>query len=975
MNTSQSNDAPLSRRESSSNNSSSFSENASSGSEADEPEVSMNNYGKDESTQDVHMKQNVPPESSDTDKFLMEAADANCRPGNIHLLDDQQADETTTTDHPAEELSPRTHRKQLGEFVAASAECWDDHLSEDEGSRKLPSDCQADMIRLEINRKKVDPPETLRDTSNDLSSNNDAFFADDDIPIKNNNPEYQMSLPEQLLRNRLARKQKLQRKNELYMKHYQNHKRSNSSQSINKEVPFSNDGPTQHVKRYSQDNFNFLSGDTGSNKNSISTHLSDQIGDDNISVVASSNGSLHRPSYSSPSLNNTTPHKQPYHSPKPTLDSLPQRHIVPMPDEADRKRFIGCLAAVLASSYAYETAPQLLVKKKTVGASHVISNPVPTEGNADEEQLWHTQEPMHQQYLSQKQFKQSPRSVQHAHSMGDIPTRNSFQSSSKPNFFSSFNNKFDVNSQNPPSQLTAELAEIRHRIRRHAVLSELLVSSAEMLLLDPMHARAYLPMLEGLLTTKAEENTKPAAAVKKESWKGRGFGGGGMHPNVHLDGTMSVHGAPSSDNKWTSSNRISSSHHGTLPSSHSKQLNPASKPQVPMQNTALSNSKIPAPNPKPIVQSMKRLQIPNSINISTTTSTKDQPSSLASASSYSPLDTIIVGKENIVPFLETMTPGAGFRCMALLLLNHLLRDGRGYDARIRHAFKRLAVIILSHELKVGGILRVDLEDDDNLDALLWGDRETNTNSEEEYNDADELALLATRKFEAMEQAIAAKLIAMSKVSDTTAKKSQKKSFSSSGNAPKQLPNNTSTSSVSHGRIALAPKENPLSSQHGLSKEQLLRGLKIGTAGAVGATLFALTGGLAAPGIAAGLAAVAGGSAVAVGVTTVLSSAAVVSTLFGVGGAGLAGYKMHRRTKGLTEFDFQKEGMSKSNEAELFSTVCISGWLRDARDFQRPVSQSVHAILHHKIILHLTRVHEYFNNSGASHLLTHELLTS
>lgn len=86
-----------------------------------------------------------------------------------------------------------------------------------------------------------------------------------------------------------------------------------------------------------------------------------------------------------------------------------------------------------------------------------------------------------------------------------------------------------------------------------------------------------------------------------------------------------------------------------------------------------------------------------------------------------------------------------------------------------------------------------------------------------------------------------------------------------------------------------------------------------------------------------MAAVAGGSAVSAGVSTVLTSAAAISTIFGVGGAGLAGYKMHRRTKGLTEFDFQKEGMSKNGEAELFSTVCISGWLRDARDFQRPVS--------------------------------------
>mmetsp|Transcript_12967 Transcript_12967/g.28165 ORF Transcript_12967/g.28165 Transcript_12967/m.28165 type:complete len:593 (+) Transcript_12967:828-2606(+) len=73
-----------------------------------------------------------------------------------------------------------------------------------------------------------------------------------------------------------------------------------------------------------------------------------------------------------------------------------------------------------------------------------------------------------------------------------------------------------------------------------------------------------------------------------------------------------------------------------------------------------------------------------------------------------------------------------------------------------------------------------------------------------------------------------------------------------------------------------------------------------------------------------------------GVSTVLSSAAAMTTIFGVGGAGLAGYKMHRRTKGLTEFDFHKETSGgQDTEAELFSTVCLSGWLRDARDFQRP----------------------------------------
>jgi hypothetical protein len=81
---------------------------------------------------------------------------------------------------------------------------------------------------------------------------------------------------------------------------------------------------------------------------------------------------------------------------------------------------------------------------------------------------------------------------------------------------------------------------------------------------------------------------------------------------------------------------------------------------------------------------------------------------------------------------------------------------------------------------------------------------------------------------------------------------------------------------------------------------------------------------------------------------VLTSTVVVTTIFGVGGGGLAAYKMQRRTQGLTEFEFRKETNSHSRnkagdvdgsksdiEAELFSTICISGWLRDNYDFQRP----------------------------------------
>jgi Protein of unknown function (DUF726) len=100
-------------------------------------------------------------------------------------------------------------------------------------------------------------------------------------------------------------------------------------------------------------------------------------------------------------------------------------------------------------------------------------------------------------------------------------------------------------------------------------------------------------------------------------------------------------------------------------------------------------------------------------------------------------------------------------------------------------------------------------------------------------------------------------------------------------------------------------------------------------------------GIAAPGIAAGIAAVVGTTGVAT-MAVALTTTAAVTTIFGVGGGSMVAYKMTRRTVGLTEFEFQKEisdalAEEKADipEAELFCTVCISGWLRDDCDFQRP----------------------------------------
>ena len=244
--------------------------------------------------------------------------------------------------------------------------------------------------------------------------------------------------------------------------------------------------------------------------------------------------------------------------------------------------------------------------------------------------------------------------------------------------------------------------------------------------------------------------------------------------------------------------------------------------------------------------------------------------------------------EHLGVFLESMTPGAGFRCLTMFLIQHLLHSPDGYDARVRHGLKRLGVILLVHDMEK-----------DPVDVAFKPHRRKRSKTD--------LIALATRKFESLEHWIARELLLLS---NERGKREQR---------PRRP-----TKSVAKS--------------DGLSREQVLRRLKIGGTAVVAGTLFAGTGLLAAPGIAAGLAAFAGGTAATAAAAAVLTSTAAVTAIFGVGGGSLAAYKMQRRTQGLTEFAFNKVSGRRDGlhvEAELFSTICLSGWLRDKHDFQRP----------------------------------------
>jgi hypothetical protein len=175
-------------------------------------------------------------------------------------------------------------------------------------------------------------------------------------------------------------------------------------------------------------------------------------------------------------------------------------------------------------------------------------------------------------------------------------------------------------------------------------------------------------MLEGLLSRKEEKTTD--LDVKKESWKGRGFGGGGVHTlnsNLHLDGTMSFHGLSSSFRDIHSSHaqRISSSVHGTSPMSRPKSSSSKSskissslnmaKPEASLDDAFISSNAVNATSSQSFDQSKKSFH--RSHTSDKAAPTKDRPASPTAFSCYSPLDTIIVENENIAPFLETMTPG------------------------------------------------------------------------------------------------------------------------------------------------------------------------------------------------------------------------------------------------------------------------------------------------------------------------------
>ncbi|KAM3579510.1 hypothetical protein VKS41_007967 [Umbelopsis sp. WA50703] len=103
-----------------------------------------------------------------------------------------------------------------------------------------------------------------------------------------------------------------------------------------------------------------------------------------------------------------------------------------------------------------------------------------------------------------------------------------------------------------------------------------------------------------------------------------------------------------------------------------------------------------------------------------------------------------------------------------------------------------------------------------------------------------------------------------------------------------------------------------------------RWAKMGAGAAVGGTVIALTGGLAAPLVAPLVVGLTGAT-----FFTTAGGIALMTSLFGLTGGGLTGWKMHRRTRGIDDFHFEQLlNPDVPHIPSIHCTICISGYLID-----------------------------------------------
>ncbi|GAA5865152.1 hypothetical protein JCM3774_002150 [Rhodotorula dairenensis] len=117
------------------------------------------------------------------------------------------------------------------------------------------------------------------------------------------------------------------------------------------------------------------------------------------------------------------------------------------------------------------------------------------------------------------------------------------------------------------------------------------------------------------------------------------------------------------------------------------------------------------------------------------------------------------------------------------------------------------------------------------------------------------------------------------------------------------------------------------------KGNALKWAATGAGFVLGGVAIGLTGGFAAPAIAAGL------GTFGIATFSGAGGAVLIGTLLGLGGGGLAGYRTHRRMKGLDDVRFEPIQDADAHELpqipSLTATIVASGFLLDPEDSVEP----------------------------------------
>lgn len=426
-------------------------------------------------------------------------------------------------------------------------------------------------------------------------------------------------------------------------------------------------------------------------------------------------------------------------SSSPALQSLQIETLPAIPDEQDRRRFIGCLAAILFYAFDYDEPDNDSSKTKNGTGSFSQENTSDIFYDAEDEDE-HIVHPITAISHSQLEVRVSSDNFVEM----EKGTSQTFKSRARQSCPNPSHRNFHHNiSNNRPRwrQSSAEKIKIskqRHRRRRYDFLCQFLVASSELLFLDKSVAKAFLPMLSRILVPESKDP-------------------------IPLDRTK--------NGKETNAlDRVQSNEIDMSASDFPQSLSTSGSGNV------LHNQ-------------VRKVDTTKGTAYEATKPTK----------AYIPEE---IDRDNVLkPFLESLTPGAGFRCLSLLMLQHLLTSEAGYDARTRHVLKKLGCVVLAHDMARDPV-----------------ERESPTGHKVDSLTYQELAKRAARKFESLEHSMARRLI---RLSESSNEKSSK--------------------------IARGIDDTGRSKATGITREQILRGMKIGSAGIVAGTLFAVTGGLAAPG--------------------------------------------------------------------------------------------------------------------------------